>query len=249
MDFKGHMPLQGGAPCHPLTIVDDHSRFSPLLAACANERGETVKTHLETTFRRYGLPEALYVDNGGPWGYRPEEPWTKLTVWLLKVGVGVIHARPYHPQGRGKNERFHRTLKAEVMALQRWRDLAAAQRAFDAWRAVYNYERPHEALGQKPPASRYRPSERAMPERVLAPEYEEGEITRRVSTTKAYVSFKGRLWKVPQAFCGETLAIRPRSTDGLYSICFAAHQIATIDLTNQQSVSHVSEQVSAMSPG
>ena len=155
MDFKGHGPLDGGTSCHPLTIVDDHSRFSPCLAACADERGATVKIHLQTTFRRYGLPEAIFVDNGGPWGYRLEEPWTKLTVWLLKLGVFVIHARPYHPQSRGKNERFHRTLKAELIDLNRWRDLAAAQRAFDRWRAVYNYHRPHEALGQQPPASRY----------------------------------------------------------------------------------------------
>ncbi len=248
MDFKGHAPLQGGALCHPLTIVDDHSRFSPCLAACADERGVTVKGHLDITFRRYGLPEAMFVDNGGPWGYRLEEPWTKLSVWLLKLGVRVVHARPYHPQSRGKNERFHRSLKAEVMALKRWRDLADAQHDFDAWRTVYNYQRPHEALGQQPPASRYRPSERAMPDYVAAPEYDEGEIIRRVSTTKAYVSFRNRLWKVPQAFCGETLAIRPLSTDGAFGVFFAAHLIANINLTNDQTVSHVSEHLSAIYP-
>jgi hypothetical protein len=248
MDFKGHVPLQGGAPCYPLTIIDDHSRFSPCLAACADERGPTVKAHLEVAFRHYGLPEAMFVDNGNPWGCQSEEPWTKFTVWLLKLGVRVIHSRPYHPQSRGKNERFHRSLKAELMALKRWRDLAHAQRDFDAWRRLYNYDRPHEALGQKPPASRYRPSARTMPAQAAAPEYDEGEIIRRVSSTKAYVSFMGRLWKVPQAFCGETLAIRPLSTDGQYGVFFAAHQIANIDLTNTQTVSHVSEQVSAMSP-
>jgi putative transposase len=76
-----------------------------------------------------------------------------------------------------------------------------------------------------------------------------GRDIRAVSATMAYVSFKGRLWKVPQAFCGERLAIRPLRTDGRYGIRFAAHQIATIDLTKQQTVSHVSEQVSPMSPG
>jgi transposase InsO family protein len=248
MDFKGHRPLGDGASCHPLTMIDDHSRFALCLAACADEQGPTVKKHLEKVFRRYGLPEAMYVDNGGPWGFTLAEPWTRLSVWLLKLGVGVIHSRPYHPQSRGKNERFHRTLKAELMALRRWRDLQSAQRDFDRWRAVYNYDRPHEALDQKPPASRYRPSERPMPERVLSPRYEEGEITRRVSTTKAYVSFKGRLWKVPQAFCGETLAIRPLSTDGRYGVFFAAHHIANIDLTNRKCVSYLSEHVSAISP-
>jgi transposase InsO family protein len=232
MDFKGHMPLGDGASCHPLTMIDDHSRFALGLSACADEQGATVKRHLETAFRRYGLPEAIYVDNGGPWGFTLQDPWTRLSVWLLKLGVGVIHSRPYHPQSRGKNERFHRTLKAEVFALQRFRNLAAAQRALDRWRDVYNLDRPHEALGQETPASRYRPSQRAMPDRPPKVEYDEAEITRAVSSTKAYISFKGQLWKVPQAFCGERLAIRPLSTDGRYGVFFAAHKIATIDLTN-----------------
>jgi transposase InsO family protein len=248
MDFKGHMPLADGASCHPLTMVDDHSRFALCLAACADEQGRTVQTHLEATFRRYGLPEAMFVDNGGPWGFTLAEPWTRLCVWLLKLGVGVIHSRPYHPQSRGKNERFHRTLKSEVFAFERFRDLAAVQRALDRWRAIYNLERPHEGIGLEVPASRYRPSQRAMPDRLPQIEYDDHEITRAVSTTKAYVSFKGRLWKVPQAFCGERLAIRQLSIDGRYGVFFAARQIATIDLTNNQTVSHVSEQASTISP-
>jgi transposase InsO family protein len=249
MDFKGHMPLGDGTSCHPLTMVDDHSRFALCLAACANEQGRTVQPHLVTAFRRYGLPEAMYVDNGGPWGFTTTDPWTRLGVWLLKLGVGVIHSRPYHPQSRGKNERFHRTLKAEVFACKRFRNLADVQRALDHWRAIYNLDRPHEALGQEVPASRYRPSPRPMPDRPPKIEYDDHETVRSVSTTKAYVSFKGRLWKVPEAFCGERLAIRPLSSDGRYGVFFAAHQIATIDLTTQKSVSHVSEQLSTMSPG
>jgi transposase InsO family protein len=248
MDFKGHMPLGNGMSCHPLTMVDDHSRFALCVAACADEQGKTVQIHLEATFRRYGLPEAMYVDNGGPWGFTLTEPWTRLSVWLLKLGVNVIHSRPYHPQSRGKNERFHRTLKAEVFAFQRFHDLAAVQRAVDRWRAIYNLDRPHEALGQQVPASRYRPSQRTMPDRLPQVDYDDNEIVRSVSTTKAYVSFKGRLWKVPQAFRGERLAIRPLTTDGRHGVFFAAHQIATIDLTNKQTVSHVPEQVSTISP-
>lgn len=249
MDFKGHMPLGDGTSCHPLTMVDDHSRFALCLAACRDEQGTTVKTHLEMTFRRYGMPEAMFVDNGGPWGFTREDPWTRLGVWLLKLGVSVIHSRPYHPQSRGKNERFHRTLKAEVFAFERFHDLAAVQRALDRWRAVYNLDRPHEALGQEVPASRYRPSTRSMPDRLPQVDYDDHEMVRSVSTTKAYVSFKGRLWKVPQAFRGERLAIRPLATDGRYGVFFAARQVATIDLTDKQSVSHVPEQVQTMSPG
>jgi transposase InsO family protein len=249
MDFKGWVRLGNDAQCHPLTVVDDHSRYDLCLQACADQRGDTVRSRLELTFRRYGLPEAFFVDNGTPWGDPSGERWTRFSVWLLKLGINVIHSRPYHPQSRGKNERFHRTLKAEVFALRSFRDLAETQRAFDAWREVYNFERPHEALGQQVPASRYRPSLRPMPDRLPAPEYDSHEIVRTVSTTKAYVSFKGRLWKVPAAFCGERLVIRPTSSDTKYGVFFAAHQVATIDLTSSKSVGHVPEQVSAMSPG
>jgi transposase InsO family protein len=249
MDFKGHVPLADGVTCHPLTIIDDHSRFVPCLKACPNEQGVTVRAHLETTFRHYGLPDAFFVDNGSPWGDPTGEPWTRLGVWMLKLGIDVLHSRPYHPQSRGKNERFHRTLKAEVFALRRFRYLAEVQRAFDQWRSIYNHERPHEALCQDVPASRYRPSPRPMPDRMPQVEYDEADIVRTVGTTKAYVSFKGRLWKVPQAFAGERVAIRPRGPDGTYAICFGSREIASIDLTEQQSVSHVSEQVSVISPG
>jgi putative transposase len=249
MDFKGWVTLADGTRCHPLTIVDDHSRYAPCLKACADQRGLTVKAHLTTTFRRYGLPEAIFVDNGAPWGTSGGERWTKLGVWLLKLGVNVLHSRPYHPQSRGKNERFHRTLAAEVLALQRFRDFDELQRALDRWREVYNFERPHEALAQEVPASRFSPSPRPMPEHLAEAEYDAHEIVRTVSSTKSYVSFKGRFWKVPKAFRGERIAIRPLDRDGHHGIFLGAHLVASIDLTSPQPVGHVSEQVSAMSPG
>jgi transposase InsO family protein len=249
MDFKGWKPLDGGGRCHPLTIVDDHSRYALSLKACANEQGRTVQGFLQQTFRHYGLPEAFFVDNGTPWGDPSGERWTRFSVWLLKLGIAVIHSRPYHPQSRGKNERFHRTLEAEVFALRRFHDLAEAQQAFDAWREVYNFERPHQALDQQVPASRYRPSARSMPDRLPTVEYDSDDILRRVPATKAYISFRGRPWKVPQAFCGERLAIRPLTSDGQYGVFFGAHQVAVIDLTKRECVGDVSEQMSVMSPG
>lgn len=243
MDFKGRMPLASGTACHPLTMIDDHSRYALCIKACADEQTPTVQAQLTATFRRYGLPGALFVDNGSPWGDPSGSRWTGLRVWLLKLGVDVIYARPYHPQSRGKNERFHRTLKAEVFALRRFADFADMQRAFDAWRTVYNLERPHEGLAMAVPASRYRPSTRPMPEQIPDVIYDSGEIVRRVSTTKAYVSFKGRLCRVPKAFRGQRVAIRPRGPDGHYAVCFGARPIATIDLTKNQTVSDVPEQV------
>jgi transposase InsO family protein len=247
MDFKGWIRLRNGNRCHPLTIVDDYSRYSVGLQACSDEQGRTVQSQLEGIFRRYGLPDAFFVDNGTPWGDSSGQHWTRFGVWLLKLGIELLHARPYHPQSRGKNERFHRTLKAEVLALRRFRNLVELQHAFDAWREIYNFERPHQALDQEVPASRYRPSQRPMPMQLPTVEYDDGEVVRFVPTTKDYIRYNGRLWKVPQAFRGERVAIRPLTADGRFGIFFAAHQIGAIDLTSSKSVGHVPEQLSVMS--
>src|SRR5215204_6161731 len=127
-----------GRRCHPLTVVDDHSRYAVCLSACANEQETTVRGALDRTFRQYGLPDAMFVDNGTPWGDSSGQRFTRFGVCLIKLGIDLLHSRPYHPQSRGKNERFHRTLKAEVFAFKRFRDLVEVQCAFDAWRTVYN---------------------------------------------------------------------------------------------------------------
>lgn len=156
--------------------------------------------------------------------------WTRLRVWLLKLGIELIHARPYHPQGRGKNERFHRSLKAEVIDFAILADQVQAQKAFDRWRDIYNHHRPHQGIGMAVPASRYSPSPRSFPQHLPEPAYGSGEITRLVSSTKGYISFKGRNWRVPGAFKSERLAIRPLQHDGLYGVFFGGTQIARIDL-------------------
>jgi hypothetical protein len=130
MDFKGHVPLCRGR-LHPLTVLDDHSRFALVLAACADERTETVKACLTEAFRRYGLPWRMTMDNGSPWGNGPGDPYTPLGVWLIQQAIRVGHSRPYHPQTQGKDERFHRTLKAEALAGPPFDDLVHAARSLD----------------------------------------------------------------------------------------------------------------------
>jgi transposase InsO family protein len=231
MDFKGKVRLHSGIWCHPLVILDDHSRYALEVSAHANEQARTVQNRLIAVFRHHGLPDAIYVDNGSPWGGGVPGQWTGLAVWLLKLGIKTIHGTPYHPQGRGKIERFNRSLAAEVFALNLLHDLVDTQAAFDRWRPVYNHQRPHQGLGFAYPASRYRPSARPYPETIPKPEYDAQDRVRRVGTTKTYISFKGRLHKLPQAFAGETVAVRPNGPDGHYSVCYGAHEIAKIDLT------------------
>lgn len=155
MDFKGHFALVHSR-CHPLTVLDDHSRFALAIDACGDERWTTVQEHLIAVFRRFGLPCRILTNNGSPWGTSGyDDPYTPLTTWCLRLGIQVIHGRPYHPQTQGKDERFHRTLKAEVLCHRAWRDLTECQSAFAQWREVHNCQRPHEALGMDVPASHY----------------------------------------------------------------------------------------------
>jgi transposase InsO family protein len=236
MDFKGHFAT-ATARCHPLTVLDDHSRYCVGLLACTNERTETVQTHLTTLFRCFGMPERMLCDNGPPWGTAgAETKWTGLTVWLLKLGIGISHGRALHPQTQGKDERFHRTLNVEVIQRQVWADVEACQRRFDPWRQVYNHERPHESLEMAVPASRYSVSERAFPEVLREWEYHTTDAVRKVSSDGT-ISYRGHEVKLGKAFRGERIAIRPTTTDGLLNVVFGIHKVAELDLKEQNRVS------------
>ena len=230
MDFKGHVPMHRGGRCHPLTILDDHSRFSIGLWACGNEQRGTVQDRLTEAFRRFGLPERILCDNAPPWGVASmNDRHSRLTVWLLRLGVVTVHGRAFHPQTQGKEERFYRTLKAELLSRMDLRDLKQAQAAFDDWRGVYNLKRPHEALGMAVPASRYTYSPREFPERLPEVEYAPGELLRRVMHDGG-IRCGGRTWLIGEAFAREWVALRPATTDGLIDVCYGPHRVGGIEL-------------------
>lgn len=230
MDFKGHFALRSGR-CHPLTVLDDHSRFALGLEACADERAATVQSRLVSIFRRYGLPWRMLMDNGPPWGDDAHTPYTSFTVWLLRLEIAVCHGRPYHPQTQGKAERFHRSLSAELIAGLPPSDIAQCQRHFDAWRHVYNCERPHDGIGLEVPMARYQPSPRPFPEALPPIDYDTADIIRRVDPN-GRLSFNKRLFRVGKAFRGQQVAIRPTTRDGCFDVCFGRHPIASIDLAD-----------------
>jgi transposase InsO family protein len=229
IDFKGHFST-GEGQCFPLTVIDDHSRCSLLLQACHNEQMIPTQQHVRDMFRRVGLPRAMNMDNGNPWGNPTGDSYTKFTVWLIRLGISVSHSRPYHPQTNGKDERFHRTLKAEVLRDLWFDSFAELQRAFDAWREIYNSERPHEGIGLQVPADRYRPSPRPFPEVLPAVEYDLGQVVRRVRPN-GMINFRQRDFYLSQAFAGQPIAIRPASEDGVFTIHFCQKQIGAVDFT------------------
>jgi transposase InsO family protein len=217
MDFKGHFSTASG-PCHPLTILDDHSRYALCVAACADEREATVRKTLTGVFRLYGLPARMLMDNGSCWK-GTDSPYTKLTAWLMRLGVNISHGRPYHPQTQGKTERFNRTLKDEALEGRFYDGLAHCQRHFDLFRACYNMERPHESLGMAVPLSRYRISPFAYPETLAAIEYLGTDIVRSVGTV-GYISYEKSHYQVGRAFSGEPVALRATERDGVMAVYY-----------------------------
>jgi transposase InsO family protein len=235
MDFKGNFPMfQPPLRCHPLTVLDDHSRFSLVLKACADERAETVRSLLTEAFRRYGLPAAMLMDNGPPWGSAGAQLCTAFSLWLIRLGIRVTHGRPYHPQTQGKDERFHRTLKFEVLRHFNFTDLNHCQREFDHFRHRYNLIRPHDALGLATPASRYRPSPVAFPESLPPIDYPPGLEVRKVQA-EGWFSYRGRRFRVSKALRGLPVALRQSDQrDSLREVLFCHQPVALIDLDHPQ---------------
>ena len=228
MDFKGHVPVADGR-CHPLTVLDDHSRYSLGVQACGDERDQTVRNQLVMIFRRFGLPKRFLMDNGSPWGSaNPDARYTGLTVWLMRLGIMVVHSRPYHPQTMGKDERFHRTFKAEILQYCSQLSIASCQKRFDEWRNIYNYERPHESLLMEVPGSRYESSRRSYIEKLPPIEYGPDDSVRKVDQGK--ISFRCRRFRVGKAFNGEYIGLRPTQIDDVYDVMFCNHKIDEIDI-------------------
>jgi transposase InsO family protein len=233
MDFKGHFPMADGQRCHPLTVLDDHSRYLLGVRACLDETRATVQGHLTDIFRCYGLPQWFLVDNGPPWSNPPGTGETALAVWLMRLEIQITRSRSYHPQTLGKDERLHRTLNEELLKRHPILDLQHGQQHFDDWRLVYNHQRPHEALAMQPPAARYQPSLRPFPEPLPPVVYQPGDPVRKVSP-EGRISFHNRRFRIGKAFRGQHVAVRPRDTDGLYHVWFCQQRIKQIDLRDTQ---------------
>ena len=206
MDAKGHYPIRPGRRCHPLSILDDHSRYAVGLYALPTLHGAGVRRALVECFERYGVPAAMLMDHGSPWwATRNEAGLSRLSVFLMKQGIRLRHGRVRHPQTQGKVERFHRTLGERL----RWwgvpTELRGFERAFAEFRAEYNEVRPHEALGQEPPVRHFRRSSRPYVAHPRPWEYPSGSDVRRVDHN-AMISYEGHRFFVAEALIGEQVA-------------------------------------------
>jgi transposase InsO family protein len=227
VDFKGWFRTGDGKRCEPLTISDGYSRYLLCCQGIGTTSGRLpVQPLFIGTFREYGMPEAIRTDNGSPFASTGLAGLTKLSVWWLRLGIRLERIEPGHPEQNGRHERMHRSLK-EATAKPPRRNLHLQQKAFDAFRQEYNQERPHEALGQKPPGSCYVPSSRDYPERLEQPEYPEDWHKRRVSAG-GQMKWKGSKVQVSHALVDQLVGLEPIE-DGLWKIHFGSLELGQWD--------------------
>jgi putative transposase len=179
-DFKGHFALGDGTRCYPLTISDDFSRYLIKTEGMHEPKGPPVMYQFKLAFQEFGLPDRIRTDNGPPFVSVGIGGLTELNVWWTKLGIGHERIDPGRPDQNGRHERMHRTLKAEATKPPGG-DLSEQQYILDRFRHEYNDVRPHEALGQKPPATVYRPSARQYPAVLGSPQYGNEYVVRTVS--------------------------------------------------------------------
>jgi len=234
MDFKGHFAMTDGERCHPLTMSDDCSRKLLCLDAYDNEQWKSVEKSLLRVFSEYGLPDSILSDNGAPWG-DSNHGYTPYEIWMMQLGILPIHGRALHPQTQGKEERFHRTLKEDVLKRYAIQDLEDAQRIFDSYREEYNTERPHAAIDYDVPEKRYRASKRQLPKSWGEPEYDTGLTLRKVNC-KGYLSVQKHRYYLSESFIGKYLELQFRPED-MVDVCYGKYRIARIDLNEKLFVS------------
>jgi transposase InsO family protein len=206
-DYKGQFRMGNGRLCYPLTISDNYSRFLLDCQGLAHPKLEQTKPHFEWTFRNYGLPQAIRTDNGFPFASTGLGGLSRLSVWFIQLGIKPERILSGCPEQNGRHERMHKTLK-EAVASPPKKNMAEQQKAFNYFKDEYNYERPHEALDQNPPASVYQPSSRPFPAKIPAVDYDSNTTIRFVHTN-GEIKWKGDKIYLSEALIGQYVALTP----------------------------------------
>lgn len=225
-DFKGQFRTADAQPCYPLTVCDAFSRYLLMCRGLLAPTSAGAFAVFHHAFREYGLPAVIRSDNGEPFAAPSLGRLSRLSVWWIRLGVRPELIEPGSPQQNGAHERMHRTLKAEATRPPA-ADLAQQQRRFARFRHIYNDERPHEALGQRPPSRLYTPSHRALPRRLEPIHYPGHYEIRRVSAAGA-VSWQGRVLTVSTVLIHEDVGLEPID-DGIWDLHFGPVRLGRFD--------------------
>jgi hypothetical protein len=176
-------------------------------------------------FHEYGLPQYIRTDNGVPFATNTLARLSRLSAWWVRLGVLPQLIEPGKPQQNGRHERMHRTLKAETTRPPA-ASLRSQQKRFDAFRLEFNEQRPHEALGQRTPASVYQASSRQMPATLPPLEYPDRFEVRYVSANGG-IRWNHKWVNVSTACVGEYVGLE-EIDDGVWNIYFGALRLGRL---------------------
>ena len=238
-DFKGQFRTGDGKLCYPLTITDNSSRYLLLCQGLSRPTFEEARPWFEWVFREYGLPEAIRTDNGAPFASVGLGGLSRLSIWFIKLGIRPERIEPGHPEQNGRHERMHRSLKEAVVNPPRG-NMQEQQRAFDEFMHEYDFQRPHEALGQRTPASVYHTSLSPYPVRVPEVEHDQDVIVRQVRHN-GEIRWKGKLIYITEALAGEPVALSQMG-EHLWEIRFSFHQLGVLNELTGEITSSVGQQ-------
>lgn len=227
-DFKGHFPV-AGERCHPLTVSDGCSRYLLVCQGLHRPLYRPTRKVFESTFLEFGLPDAIRTDNGAPFSTLAPGGLSRLSVWWIRLGIRPERILPGRPDQNGRHERMHSTLKSETAKPPR-SSFRAQQRAFDQFQKEYNEIRPHEALGQDVPASRYRPSLRPYPRQL--PQIEYPEYFRVAQTyPNGMISFESTQWYISGCLISERVGLE-EVDDDRWKVYFGPVALGILDVRN-----------------
>lgn len=230
-DFKGEFRMADGNYCFPLDILDDHSRFLICIKPNLSTGNVVIPTFIEA-FRTFGMPDSILSDNGAQFaGFK--KGYTQFEKWLMDLDILPIHGRIKHPQTQGKIERFHRTLKSELLKRHSIADIEDAERQFQCWREKYNHMRPHETLGMRCPGEVYDPSGRKYPEEISPYEYGGQYHVIKVNSW-GYVRFDKWQIYLSETMIGQNIEFRPSSDGETFAACYRNYKIAEVDTSTGQ---------------
>lgn len=230
-DFKGEFRMKDNNYCYPLTILDDHSRYSLRIAPRLSTANVVIPVFTEV-FQQYGMPDSILSDNGAQFaGFR--KGYTQFEKWLIDLDILPIHGRIKHPQTQGKIERFHRTMKHELLNHTEIADIEDAQTKFRLWQDKYNNLRPHEALGMKTPGEVYEPSQRQYESKVKEFEYGGEHHVLKVNSW-GYVRFNGWQVYLSETMANQYIEFRTSSDGETFAACYRNFKIAEFDTEDGQ---------------
>lgn len=225
MDFKG---LKRRPPRYEvLSIVDDATRRLIALRALANQQLETFWPVLWEAFGEYGLPDSILTDNGA--SFRCFATWrlSRMDALFIRLGIRPAHGRPYHPQTQGKVERLHGTLQRDLRGALIQPSIDDLQPILDEYRNLYDWIRPHEAIGQRPPGTIYTPSKRSRPSQIPEVTYELGMAVRKVCKG-GFFKFKGETYRAGMGLVGEAVGVRREEIDGELAVYFGTYRLGNL---------------------